>query len=98
MNAIQADVMQLAAVGLSISYSVTIQGPVYLAPRIYSVPMQAFLMGAAVGGNELAMRTLTELVINDYNREVDASPIMDMFENPTQYKNLYQVKWNIITP
>lgn len=97
MDAIQAQVTVMPVTDMSITYAVTILGPVYLAPRLYKISMQQLLTRCRQPKDEARVigEILSECIIRDYNNEVEAQPIMDMFENPGLYKTLYRIDWHI---
>lgn len=97
MDAIQAQVTVMPVTDLCITYAVTILGPVYLAPRLYKISMQDLLMRCKNPKDESRVigEILSECIIRDYNNEVEAQPIMDMFDNPGLYKTLNRINWII---
>ena len=95
MKKIQAEITALSVVSLKISHAVRVIGPVPMQPKDYDIDQLRILARASSREEEKQMfwRVLAEQVIEDYNKHVDAAPIMDMFEDAAMYENLYHVNW-----
>lgn len=95
MNTIQAEVMQMPVISLHISFSVRVKQPVEMAPLVYTINLQDVIARATSVKDEprVVYDILTEKVLYDYNKLIEDSPIMDMFEDPMKYKKCSYIDW-----
>lgn len=88
---IQAKVIAMPVIALSIQYAIEILGPVYMAPRFYSITLSQLM--AKSSNKDAILDLLRERIIHNYNEFVEHSPLLDMSDDPDRYKNLYEVEF-----
>lgn len=78
---------------LSLSYVVRVTGPVEMPPRIYTITLQEILARSKGHKSDsiAIFEFLERAIIQDYNKTIENSPLLDMLDDPDRYKNLYRV-------
>ena len=83
-----AEVMPLATTTLNYRFAVRITSPIGMPLRVYEISMQE-VMAAATSTEQMKytiFKILQERVLTDYNRLIEDSPILDMFNDPSKYQ------------
>lgn len=73
---------------MSFDFAIRVIEPVEMPWKIYKVPMAKLLIKATSKEHEkrILYEELMDQVLTDYNQQVEDSPILDMFEDPSKYK------------
>lgn len=87
-------------ISLELKFTVRIVAPVEMPLLVYRISWQDILVRAESKEQHklVIFQILQEHIIKDYNLRVEAMPIMDMFDDPTRFQNLYDVDWSFVYP
>lgn len=95
---IRAEVTQQAVISMSFDFAVRVIEPVEIPWKVYKIPMAKLLIKAT--SKEHEKRVLYEELMNqvliDYNRQIEDSPILDMFEDPSKFETASWVDFDFL--
>jgi hypothetical protein len=95
MDSIEAEMVRVFSDHVAENFSVKIIAPIEMGPIIFNISLQEILVSAVSIQDQprVIYKLLSSKIIEHYNRQIEDFPIMDMLNDPSRYKRLYNVEW-----